>query len=247
MSPFHRISLKRKYCCICKNAVWKFRPYMGGSKKAPLFGTVFDLVGSDIDNFSCPSCGSHDRERHLYLYLERIGLLEKLKGAKVLHFAPEKHLSKIIAGKGPSSYVKADLFPSDPSVRKIDMLDIPFESESFDVILANHVLEHVADDLKALSELRRVLKRGGTAILQTPYSAKLKSTFTDPGIDDDQTRRQVYGEENHLRLYGSDIFDRFAAAGFHSRMRSHADLLPDVDSKRYGVNPKEPFFLFAKS
>lgn len=247
MNPFERLSLKRKYCCICKSAVWRFRPYMGGSKNTSSIGPVLDFVGSDIDNFSCPSCGAHDRERHLYLYLERLGLLKKLNGAKVLHFAPERHLSKIIVNMGPSRYVKADLFPADPSIEKIDMLDIPYDAESFDVILANHVLEHVADDHKALSELNRVLKRGGAAILQTPYSARLRTTFADAGIDDDYARRQIYGEDNHVRLYGADIFARFAAAGMRPDIRSHADLLPDVDSARYGVNPKEPLFLFSKA
>jgi SAM-dependent methyltransferase len=208
--------------------------------------SVLEVVGSDIDNFFCPSCGAHDRERHLFLYLERLGLMQVFKGAAVLHFAPEKQLAKIIGASGPQHYVKADLFPGDPSIEKIDMLDIPYGAETFDVVLANHVLEHVSDDLKALSELRRVLKRGGTAILQTPFSARLMSTFFDSGINDDLSRRQLYGEENHMRLYGSDIFERFAAAGLKPDIRTHADTLPDVDSQRYGINPKEPLFLFVK-
>lgn len=247
MNPFERLPLKNKFCCICRNTIRRFRPYMGGSKNAPMLGQLLDIVGSDIDNFSCPSCGAHDRERHLYLYLDRLGLLARLKGAQVLHFAPERHLSKIIESIGPSRYVKADLFPADRSIEKIDMLDIPYEAASFDFVLANHVLEHVSDDMKALSELSRVLKRGGTAILQTPFSMRLKFTFADPGIDDELCRRQVYGEDNHVRLYGADIFERFAAVGLHANIRSHKELLPDIDASRFGVNPKEPLFLFAKA
>jgi len=203
-------------------------------------------VGSDADNFSCPACGAHDRERHLFLYLERLGLMATLKKASVLHFAPEQRLAKIIEGVPPARYVKADLFPTDPTIEKIDMLDMPYAAESFDVIIANHVLEHVADDLKALSELRRVLKRGGTAILQTPFSAKLKSTFEDPGIDDDFSRLQAYGQADHVRLYGLDIFERIASAGFEADIRTHKHTLGDIDTIRYGVNPREPFFLFRK-
>lgn len=220
---------------------------MGGSKKAPVLGQLLDIVGSDIDNFSCPACGAHDRERHLLLYLDRLGLLARFKGARILHFAPERHVTKIIELAGPSQYVKADLFPADHTVEKIDMLDIPYEAASFDFVIANHVLEHVADDIKALSELSRVLRRGGMAILQTPFSMRLKFTFADPGIDDELTRRFVYGEDNHVRLYGADIFERFAVTGLLANARSHAELLPDVDASRYGVNPKEPLFLFSKA
>ena len=98
----------------------------------------------------------------------------------------------------------------------MDILDMPLESESFDFVIANHVLEHVSDDLKALTEIRRVLRVGGYAILQTPYSSKLHHTWQDPGIADDAARLQAYGQEDHVRLFGRDIFARITSAGLAS-------------------------------
>jgi SAM-dependent methyltransferase len=109
------------------------------------------------------------------------------------------------------------------------------------------VLEHVDDDARALAEIRRVLKPGGMAILQTPYSRKLHRTWSDPGIDTPQARLQAYGQEDHVRLFGRDIFERVVAAGFESCVRQHADLLRDIDPATFGINPVEPFFLFRKA
>lgn len=243
---FHKRIEKNKWCCVCKTAVDRFHPYRGGWAEAPPLMSILEITGSDIDNFSCPECAAHDRERHLLLYLERLGLLDQLKGAAILHFAPEKRLSRIIDGLVPLRYVKADLYPVDATIEKVDMLNIPYEAESFDFVFANHVLEHVADDAKALSELRRVLKTGGRAILQTPYSGKLHATFQDPGVDSDEARLQIYGQEDHVRLYGLDIFDRFSAAGFRSEIQTHAGLLSDIDPVKYGVNVHEPLFHFIK-
>jgi SAM-dependent methyltransferase len=205
-----------------------------------------DVVGSDLDNFECPYCGAHDRERHLFLYLQAVGLLISVRGQDVLHFAPERQLSGQIAASGPSRYVKCDLCPQSADLARVDMLAIPFDTKSFDIVIANHVLEHVADDLQALAEIRRVLRVGGHAILQTPYSRKLNHTWQDPGIADARSRLQAYGQEDHVRLYGRDIFERFASVGLESRVRQHSDLLPDVDPVCDGINPDEPFFHFQR-
>jgi len=97
-----------------------------------------------------------------------------------------------------------------------------------------------------LSEIHRVLKPGGMAILQTPYSSRLHRTWQDAGIDTPEARLQAYGQEDHVRLFGRDIFDRIVAAGFRSDVRLHSELLADVDPDIAGVNAAEPFFLFRK-
>lgn len=204
------------------------------------------MTGSDLDNFSCPECAAHDRERHLYLYLERLGILETIKTAQILHFAPEGRLTRLIEKLGPTRYVRADLFPNDATIEKIDMLDVPYSANTFDIVIANHVLEHVMNDLQALSELHRVLKPNGLAILQTPFSAKLEATFQDPGVDSDVARLHLYGQEDHVRLYGKDIFRRFASSGLIAEIHTHAEVLADIDFMKYGVNPQEPLFLFKK-
>ena len=222
-------------------------PYRRGSRDVPHLMRVLDTVGSDPDQFECPRCGAHDRERHLLLYLRASGVLENLRGNSILHFAPEKRLWKFITPMQPASYLPCDLFPKTPDVQRVDILDMPFEPATFDVVIANHVLEHVDDDARALAEIHRVLKPGGIAILQTPYSSRLHDTWQDAGIDTAEARLQAYGQEDHVRLFGRGIFDRIVAAGFESCVRRHGELLPEVDPGVAGVNVDEPFFLFRKS
>ncbi|MFK2903231.1 methyltransferase domain-containing protein [Dyella ginsengisoli] len=236
----------RCHCVMCGHRVWCFMPYMRGSAGVPELMRVINTVGSDPDWFECPRCGAHDRERHLLMYLEKTDMLMGMRGKAVLHFAPEKRLALRISDVAPARYVPCDLYPSSPDVQRVDMLQMQFADQSFDVVIANHVLEHVDDDLKALKEIHRVLKSGGHAILQTPYSAKLHRTWQDPGIDTDAARLQAYGQADHVRLFGRDIFDRIVAAGFECHVQQHADLLGDVDARSCGVNPIEPLFLFRK-
>jgi SAM-dependent methyltransferase len=238
---------RTRYCIGCSNHVGRFLPYRRGSRGRPALMRALDMVGSDVDNFCCPRCGAHDRERHLLLYLRASALQTKFESSTVLHFAPEPVLARRIAETKPSQYVKCDLHPQSRDLVKVDMLDIPFGAETFDFLIANHVLEHVDDDLRALREIRRVLKIGGHAILQTPYSAKLMRTWQDPGIADERARLEAFGQEDHVRLYGSDIFERFCSTGLLSKVRNHTELLADVDVEKYGVNAREPFFLFQRA
>jgi hypothetical protein len=236
----------RKLCIVCGHRVWRFMPYRQGTHGVAPLMRVLDVVGSDVDHFECPRCGSHDRERHLFMYMRHSGLLERLSGRAVLHFAPEKHLSRLVRAQNPSEYVLADLLPNSPSVQRVDMLAMPFADGSFDLLIANHVLEHVPDTSKAISEIRRVLRRGGEAILQTPYSRKLHHSWEDAGIDTPQARLQAYGQEDHVRLFGRDIFSLITAVGLESNIQQHADLLEDYSPGVYGTNSAEPFFLFRK-
>lgn len=242
-----RFPLFAKYRCnICNHRVWRFLAYGGGSKSAPAFTRAVDFTGSDLDNFECPWCGATDRERHLLMYMQASGLVDTFSDKAILHFAPEKRIASLIAEQDPVRYVKADLYPNSPDIEQVDMLDIPYAAESFDLVIANHVLEHVADDLRSLQELKRILKVGGLAILQTPFSTKLHTTWSDPGLDDDQSRLHAYGQEDHVRLFGKDIFARIAKGGLASRVQHHDQLLPSISAKTFGVNRSEPFFLFER-
>jgi SAM-dependent methyltransferase len=236
-----------KTCSLCNSRVRAFLPYRGGWAGVPPLLRELDIVGSDVENFSCPVCDSHDRERHLYLYLQASGLMERLSGLRILHFAPERHLSQRIAALKPVDYVKADLYPTDASIARVDLMDIGFADARFDLVIANHVLEHVGDDRRALRELARVLAPSGHAILQTPFARGLRHCFEDEGITSSRARLHAYGQEDHVRLFGADIFDRFAQSGLHSLVKDHRQLLPQVDARLAGVNAMEPFFLFQKS
>ena len=174
------------------------------------------------------------------------GFLPDLSGKSVLHFAPERRLQDKIRAAAPEEYVKCDLYPQAKDVSRVDIHAIPFRGSRFDLVIANHVLEHVSDDRQALSEISRVLKPGGFAILQTPFSAKLHQTWEDIGIDTEEARFEAYGQEDHLRLYGQDIIERFISSGLVSCVGQHIELLPEVDATQHGVNEREPFFLFQK-
>lgn len=242
-----RVPLGRKHrCVVCEHHPGAFLPYRKGRRDAPPLLAALDMVGSDIDHFECPWCGCHDRERHLLIYMRATGILAGLRGKRVLHFAPERHLSRFIAETGPAKYVRCDLYPRSPDIERADILDISYDDGSFDLVIANHVLEHVTDDLRALSEIRRVLNSGGQAILQTPYCARLLRTWSDAGIDTDEARLQAYGQEDHVRLYGRDIFERLASTGLVPDIGTHDQLLRGHDPQQLGVNAREPFMLFQR-
>lgn len=246
--PLEKIEwIGNHYCVICGHKIFSFFPYRGGAAALPLLMVSLKVIGSNVDHFGCPYCGSHDRERHLLMYLRSCGLFDKLSSMSILHFAPEVNLSQMILDIKPVLYIRCDLYSKAPDVACIDMLNIPYPDKVFDLVIANHVLEHVSDDLKGLQEIRRVLKAGGLAVLQTPFSEKLHHTWADPGIDNDELRRQIYGQEDHVRLYGKDIFSRFISAGFTSCVSQHEALLPNIDPAYYGINAAEPFFLFQRS
>ena len=236
---------RQKFCVACGKHVGWFLPHRGGWRAAPPLMHALNMVGSDLDHVRCPACGASDRERHLLLYMEAAGIFSAIKGQAVVHFAPELAIARRIQQSGPSHYLRCDLFPTHPDVERVDMLAMPFADASIDLLIANHVLEHVADDLRALDEVRRVLTPTGRAILQTPYSAILTSTWSDAGIADDKARLQAYGQEDHVRLYGADIFERFSSRGLRSCVLRHDELLAHRDPVTCGLNKFEPFFLFA--
>lgn len=238
--------IRRMRCIMCGHRVGRFLPYRGGSHRAPALFIALEVVGSDIDNFECPRCGAHDRERHLLMYLRASGLMARLPRMRVLHFAPEQHLTKRIVGCAPLQYIRCDLVPATPDVLRVNIETMPFCDRSFDLVVANHVLEHVDDDCRALAEIHRVLRPHGAAILQTPYSPMLNHTWSDPGIVGKAARLEAYGQEDHVRLFGRDIFDRFASSGLRACIETHQSMLAGEDARALGVNPLEPFFLFRR-
>jgi SAM-dependent methyltransferase len=208
--------------------------------------TALGMIGSDIVNFTCPWCFAHDRERHLFLYLSECGLMSRVALADIIHFAPEARLAEKIAENGPRRYVRCDLIPASPEVMTADLQAIPFEDASFDLLIANHVLEHVEDERAALGEIRRVLRIGGHAVLQTPFCSGLERTWEDAAIVSPAARLQAFGQADHVRLFGADIFARIETVGLKSQVASHEEILSRFDSAQYGVNAAEPLFLFQR-
>ena len=204
-------------------------------------------IGSNIKRFQCPHCWSTDRERHLRLFVELLHLFEPIRSGSVLHMAPEPRLAEFVLTYKPALYIKGDLFPSNESIQKIDLQNIPFSDETFDIVICNHMLEHVDDPVAALRELRRVLKPGAKLICQTPYASRLARTLEEPLLQSPDDRLYFYGQDDHLRFFGKDIEDIITKAGFIGRLVPHAEILPKVDPESRGVNEKEPFFDFVRA
>jgi SAM-dependent methyltransferase len=208
---------------------------------------ILEINGSDVDHFECPRCGANDRLRHLMLYMRATHIDERMRAARILHFAPEKKLVEYILAVGAADYVRADIAPSSSEIVRVDMTSMSFADDRFDIVIANHVLEHVDDLPAALSEVARVLAPGGLAILQTPYSLVLSAMFEDPAITSEAARLELYGQEDHVRLFGRDIVAHLVSlSGLESCVRTHEEALPGIEFRRYGVNPHEPFLLFRK-
>ena len=164
------------------------------------------------ENVLSPGTLSLERHRLLWLYLknETSFFTESLK---VLHFAPEQAFYKRFRKLKNLEYITTDLNSPIADV-KADICDLPFENNEFDFIICNHVLEHIPDDTKAMQELYRILKPGGTAILQVPYQADLETTFEDDSITDPKERARIFGQYDHVRIYGMDYFEKLKTIGF---------------------------------
>ncbi|WP_208348293.1 methyltransferase domain-containing protein [Pseudaestuariivita rosea] len=184
----------------------------------------------------CPSCSSLERHRLLRLYLDRLDVIHKTH--KVLHFAPEQPISDNIRSRS-GEYITTDYMREAVDLKlNIEALDLP--DKSFDRIFCLHVMEHV-DDRKALSELWRVLKPGGLAILATPIVEGWNETYEGPDPTSLTKSQRVlhYGQYDHVRYYGRDVRQRIQAAGF--RLEEVTAVEPDVS--KYGLMRGETIFL----
>ncbi|WP_435579775.1 class I SAM-dependent methyltransferase [Gilvibacter sp.] len=164
------------------------------------------------ENVLSPSTLSLERHRLLWLFLKNETNFFT-EPQKLLHFAPEQAFYKRFKKMQHLDYVTTDLNSPIADV-KADICDLPFEDNSFDVILCNHVLEHIPDDAKAMQELYRVLRPGGWGIFQIPQDLSREVTFEDPSITDKEERTRIFGQYDHVRVYGRDYFDKLAAVGF---------------------------------
>lgn len=241
----HKSEASLRCCVYCNQPVDRWLPFHINHDKLSFLGRL-EAVGSDVNRFWCPHCRSHDRERHLRLFLDALSLLDCVRGGAVLHMAPETKLSEYIVSHGPSLYITGDLNPANECVRKIDMQNIPFPDKTFDLVVCNHILEHVDDAGVALQEMHRVLRPGARAICQTPFATRLTKTLEEPLLQSAEDRLFFYGQEDHVRLFGLDLEDLIRQAGFVGRIVPHAEILPDVDPEQLGINEREPFFDFVR-
>ena len=191
----------------------------GNTFTDPIDGKSFRMFlpygyGTQRNNVLSPSTLSLERHRLLWLYLQNETDFFTAKEKKnVLHFAPEQEFYKRFKKQKNIQYTTTDLFSPLADV-KADICNLPFEDNQYDVIFCNHVLEHIPDDTKAMQELYRVLKPGGMAILQIPQDLNRVTTFSDDSITDEKERAAIFGQYDHVRVYGRDYFDKLRTIGF---------------------------------
>ncbi len=170
--------------------------------------------GKQRENALSPSTLSLERHRLMWLFLrDETDFFTSTKKLKTLHIAPEQCFLSIFKKQQNLEYVTSDLESPIADV-KADICNLPFEDNSFDVIFCNHVLEHIPDDTKAMQELFRVMKKGGFGIFQVPQDLKRDITFEDNSITDKKERAKIFGQYDHVRVYGKDYFDRLREIGF---------------------------------
>lgn len=188
-------------------------------------------------NVLSPGTLSLERHRLMWLYLQKETDFFT-SNLKVLHMAPEQSFYKRFRAMKNLDYTTCDLDSPIADV-KADIQNLPFEENSFDVIFCNHVLEHVEDDQKALSELFRVMKPGGWGIFQVPIRYQLDKTFEDPTITDRKERIEKFGQYDHVRVYGMDYYRTLEYAGFEVEKVNLSQKLSDEEVKRFALEKNE--------
>jgi len=183
------------------------------------------------ENVLSPSTLSLERHRLLWLYLNReTDLLTRSQS--LLHVAPEQCFYARFRESELLTYTTTDLLSPLADV-KADICALPFANDSYDFILCNHVLEHIPDDATAMKELYRVLKPGGTAILQIPLENDREVTFEDNSITQRTERARVFGQYDHVRVYGMDYFKRLESIGFKVQAIDYTTQLTATEVDRY--------------
>ena len=170
--------------------------------------------GKQRENALSPSTLSLERHRLMWLFLkDNTNFFTAAKKLKVLHIAPEQCFLDIFRKQQNLNYITSDLESPIADV-KADICDLPFKENEFDVVFCNHVLEHISNDTKAIQELYRVLKPGGFGIFQIPQDLSKAITFEDNTITDRKERAKLFGQYDHVRVYGRDYFDKLRSIGF---------------------------------
>jgi len=207
-----------RHCPICNKSFRKFGDCGNPKRKDAL----------------CYHCGSLERHRLVWLYLKRMTALFDEPSKSMLHVAPEPCFENLFKKHLGQGYISTDI-QNPRAIVKMDVTDINFPDETFDVIYCSHVLEHISEDKQALREFHRVLKSDGWAILLVPIKLNLKRTFEDPSVTDPMERLRLFGQEDHVRRYGRDFCDRVREANFFVNVIKPADFLSEKEIELMGI------------
>jgi SAM-dependent methyltransferase len=224
-------------CTICKSKFKYFAP----------FGLI------KRENARCYTCGSLERHRLLWKYFnEELKYFKVGPKGRILHFAPEKMFYNLFDGFKEVEYIPCDLFPEgyqfegESIIQEVDITKIPFEDDYFDFIVCNHVLEHIPDDKLAMSELYRVMKKGGQGIFQVPIDYNSALTYEDFSITEPKEREKAFGQNDHVRIYGLDYKNRLESASFNVVVDDYITSFTPKQLKKYGFMPSELIYKCSK-
>ncbi len=230
-------------CNCCGESYRKFVPDnpTDENKNAIALNQVIAGYGTNI---LCPACLSTARERLIMALL-----INEFKptGNYILQLSPERNLFRFL--KKNNNVVTADIEPLlyksiDAQVQHEDATCLSFSNNSFDVVVGNHIMEHIPDDRKAISEIYRILKPGGRAILQVPYSTTIANTFESPDLADPQKQSALFGQKDHVRIYRlQDYINRIKQAGFKVSVIEYNDL---AVYHKNAIQDKEVFISIVK-
>lgn len=214
-------------CNVCDSQFRKFLPY---GRKAR-------------ENALCPNCLALERHRLMWLFLQKETNFFSAP-LKVLHIAPELCFIERMQALPNLEYITGDI-ESPLATVKMDVHQIPFEENTFDVVFCNHVMEHVDDDILACKEINRVLKPNGWGIIQSPVY-DLEETIEDKSITDPRERERLFGQRDHVRKYGKDYASRLSQSGLLVEENLFVQQLDPKFVKRHALPPQEIIFYCKK-
>jgi len=224
---------------------WRLRYFIlifGKSYKEKVFCPIankefktFIKIGNELRT---PSNGAKNRQRLVWLYLTKeLNILQD--SLRVLHIAPELSYFEILKKQKNINYFPGDKmvagYSNQKGINNIDLTELNYEDNFFDIIVCNHVLEHIPDDIKAISEMYRVLKKGGKAIVTVPIDENLEKTYENPNITSPTDREKHFGQWDHVRMYAVDIKQRFADNGFHTELIKYSNIFSSEEFNKMGL------------
>jgi len=235
----------KHFCSVCGSDVVRFLPLSKEFKKqSEIYGyKYFDKAEMlSIYSYLCPICNASDRERFYAYWLRNYVKDSKITSKqKLIHFAPEDSLSKYLKNEEIFEYYTADLFMENMDF-KADLMNLPFENDEYDFFICSHILEHVKDDRQVVSELYRILRKGGFGILVAPVCLAIEDTYEDSSIVLPQDRWKYFGQDDHVRLYSHKGFvDVIKSSGFEVIQLSIDDLGNELF---YSLGLKETSILY---
>lgn len=217
-----------QYCIVCKNKPNKFLP---SGTKEEIFKKHHIIGGGYRENNICPCCEVDDRMRWFYYLLQKKLNILTASG-RLLHFAPERAIYDYIKQNENIDYYTCDIVPGR-AMHVVDITDIPFRENTFDYIISNHIIEHIKDEEKAVSEIKRVLKPNGKWLFSFPICTDM-NTYENDEIISPEDKLEAYGQEDHVRLYGVDYKERFENYGLKIEVFSPEREMNEEEILKYG-------------